>query len=156
MCSSKKGISAHQLMRNLEIGSYRTAWFMAHRIRWALGQEPIASKLAGIVEIDETWIGGKQRFTREAGQKGMQKGQNPRENKAPVVAILERNGNVHSRSVDRVTGDNLKPIIEETVEKGAVIMTDSATHLKFPVEEGHQHHKVNHFAKRVRAPRRRD
>src|SRR5215469_5196364 len=37
MCTSKKGISAHQLMRNLELGSYRTAWFMAHRIRWALG-----------------------------------------------------------------------------------------------------------------------
>src|SRR5690349_4129121 len=53
MCSSKKGISAHQLWRNLwgtndegkQLGSYRTAWFMAHRIRWALGQEPLASKL---------------------------------------------------------------------------------------------------------------
>jgi transposase-like protein len=69
MCSSKKGISAHQLMRNLEIGSYRTAWFLAHRIRWALGQEPIKTKLAGIVEIDETWVGGKQRPVRmEPGQ----------------------------------------------------------------------------------------
>ena len=52
MCSSKKGISAHQLMRNLEIGSYRSAWHMAHRIRWAMGQEPLASRLAGIVVVD--------------------------------------------------------------------------------------------------------
>jgi len=70
MCSSKKGISAHQLWRNLwdvdpktgkQAGSYRTAWFMAHRIRWALGQEPMASKLAGIVEVDETYVGGRVR-----------------------------------------------------------------------------------------------
>ena len=70
MCSSKKGISAHQLWRNLwgvnpetgkPYGSYRSAWFMAHRIRWALGKEPVASKLSGIVEIDEAYIGGKFR-----------------------------------------------------------------------------------------------
>lgn len=61
MCSSKKGISAHQLMRNLELGSYRTAWFMAHRIRWALTQEPIKEALGGIIEMDETYIGGKRR-----------------------------------------------------------------------------------------------
>lgn len=70
MCSSKKGISAHQLWRNLwgvdeetgkPKGSYKTAWFMAHRIRWALGQEPGVSRLAGIVEIDEAFIGGRRR-----------------------------------------------------------------------------------------------
>src|ERR1700730_7185743 len=71
MCSSKKGVSAHQLMRNLEIGSYRSAWHMAHRIRWALGQEPIASKLAGIVEIDDTWIGGKLRLGAGRNEKGV-------------------------------------------------------------------------------------
>ena len=70
MCRSKKGISAHQLWRNLwginpktgnPNGSYRTAWFMAHRIRWALGQEPLASKLAGIIEIGKTFLGTKKR-----------------------------------------------------------------------------------------------
>jgi len=61
MCSSKKGISAHQLMRNLDLGSYRTAWFMAHRIRWALTQEPIKEALDGIIEVDETYVGGKLR-----------------------------------------------------------------------------------------------
>jgi transposase-like protein len=68
MCSSKQGISAHQLWRSLwdvdpetgrQTGSYRTLWFMAHRIRWALAQEPLASKMAGIADADETYIGGK-------------------------------------------------------------------------------------------------
>jgi transposase-like protein len=78
MCSSKKGISAHQLWRNLwgvdsegrQLGSYRTAWFMAHRVRWALGQEPLASKLTGIIEIDETWDGGRRRFGQRFGDDG--------------------------------------------------------------------------------------
>jgi Transposase zinc-ribbon domain len=70
MCSSKKGISAHQLWRNLwgvdeetgkPRGSYRTAWFMAHRIRWALGRQPALSKLARVIEVDETYVGGKHR-----------------------------------------------------------------------------------------------
>src|SRR3990167_9869511 len=63
MLSSKKGISAHQLMRNLDIGSYRSAWFMAHRIRWALTREPVKKTLSGIVEVDETYIGGKPRHS---------------------------------------------------------------------------------------------
>src|SRR5207248_1593051 len=60
MCASKKGISAHQLHRMLDL-SYKSAWFMCHRIRFAMGQEPLASKLSGIVEADETFIGGKPR-----------------------------------------------------------------------------------------------
>ena len=70
MASSKKGISALQLMRNLEIGSYRSAWFMAHRIRWALTQEPIKGALSGIVEVDETYIGGKLRTGSHAVKPG--------------------------------------------------------------------------------------
>ena len=60
MASSKKGISAHQLMRNLELKCYQSAWFMAHRIRWVLTQEPVKAVFDGIVEIDETYIGGKR------------------------------------------------------------------------------------------------
>ena len=60
MCSSKKGISAHQLHRTLGV-TYKTAWFMAHRIRLAMMQEPIAGLLEGTVEADETYVGGKER-----------------------------------------------------------------------------------------------
>ena len=60
MASSKKGISAHQLHRMLKL-TYRSAWFMAHRIRYAMSQEPLSSKLQGIIEVDETYVGGRFR-----------------------------------------------------------------------------------------------
>jgi hypothetical protein len=53
LCASKKGMSAHQLHRMLEV-AYRSAWFMAHQIRYTMSQEPLSSKLEGITEIDET------------------------------------------------------------------------------------------------------
>lgn len=56
MAASKKGMSAHQLHRMLGI-AYKSAWFMAHRIRWAMTQEPLAGRLDGIVEADETYVG---------------------------------------------------------------------------------------------------
>jgi hypothetical protein len=163
MCSSKKGISAHQLWRNLwgvdpetgkQKGSYRTAWFMAHRIRWALGQEPLASKLAGIVEVDETYVGGKKRMD-SPGYKwspggrpkpGPRKGSNPREDKAAVVSILQRDGQVRSKHIERVTAENLKPMIDEIVDESAHVMTDSSTALR-SVPINHQHSQVNHKAK---------
>src|SRR5205085_2185878 len=62
LCASKKGMSAHQLHRMLGV-TYKTAWFMAHRIRYGMSQEPLASKLSGVVEMDEVYIGGKRRVT---------------------------------------------------------------------------------------------
>ncbi len=163
MCSSKKGISAHQLWRNLwgvdpetgkQLGSYRTAWFMAHRVRWALGQEPLASKLAGIVEVDETYIGGKLRadsnkYNVSASGRVKPKPGNQghwRDNKAPVVSILQRDGQVRSRHFERVTADNLQPMIEEVIDKSAHVMTDSASVLH-AAPTGQKHSKVNHKIK---------
>src|SRR5438876_12036831 len=60
LCSSKKGMSAHQLHRMLGV-TYKTAWFMAHRIRYAMEQPPFQTRLTGTVEADETYIGGKVR-----------------------------------------------------------------------------------------------
>src|SRR5271168_4981310 len=65
LCSSKKGMSAHQLHRMLKV-TYRSAWFMAHRIRYAMSQEPLSSKLDGIIEIDEAYGGGKRRHRNNA------------------------------------------------------------------------------------------
>jgi transposase-like protein len=76
MCSSKKGVSALQIQRELwgedEVtkkpkGSYRTAWFLCHRIRWVMTQTPVADLLKGVVEVDETYVGGK-----EKGRPGLQ------------------------------------------------------------------------------------
>ena len=148
MCSSKKGISAHQLMRNLEIKSYRAAWFMAHRIRWALTREPIAKRLRGIVEVDETYIGGKR---REHISRATKPGERPKDdpgpfaNKAAVFSVLKRGGSVRSFHVEHVTAKNLKPIVDEMVTKNAHLMTDSSTVLESAVGK-RKHSQVNHSA----------
>ena len=148
MASSKKGISAHQLMRNLEIGSYQTAWFMAHRIRWALTREPVKEVFDGIVEYDETYIGGKLRCWSQGtkpGERPMDY-RNPRDNKAAVATVLQRGGLVRSTHVERVTAKTIKPIIEEMVGKDAHIITDDAW-----VSKGfgkmRRHSTLNHSAK---------
>src|SRR6266478_4748184 len=69
ICASKKGMSAHQLHRMLGV-TYKSAWFMAHRIRYAMTQEPLSSKLTGIVEVDETYVGGKRYFGPHATKPG--------------------------------------------------------------------------------------
>jgi transposase-like protein len=69
LCASKKGMSAHQLHRMLKI-TYRSAWFMAHRIRYTMAQEPLSSKLNGIIEIDETYVGGKLRVGPQTCETG--------------------------------------------------------------------------------------
>ncbi len=118
-CSSKKGIAALQLMRQLDLGSYRTAWFVLHRIRYALADPAFASfpKLGGrrrVVESDETWVGGKRR--------GM--GRHYTGNKAAVVSTVERGGRVRSRAVANVTADNLDAILRSGVHANTVLYTD--------------------------------
>ena len=101
MASAKKGISALQLQRQLGIGSYRTAWFMCHRIREAKKREPLAGLLSGTVEVDETYVGGKPR--PEPGQpRNAKRGRGTK--KTPVVALVERDGRVRASKVERVNG----------------------------------------------------
>jgi transposase-like protein len=118
LCSSKKGMSALQLQRELGLGSYRTAWYMAHRIRHAMRSEPSGPFLKGTVEVDETYVGGKPR-------KGTGKHKRGRgTKKTPVVALVERDGNVRAKPVEQVTAKNLKAAIRENVQQEARIVTD--------------------------------
>lgn len=99
MCSSKKGISAHQLHRTLGV-TYKTAWFMAHRIRFAMTQEPLSQRISGQVEVDQTYIGGKEKW-KHASKKvaGMQGGAG----KTPVFALVERGGALRAKKITRVS-----------------------------------------------------
>jgi transposase-like protein len=116
LCASKKGMSAHQLHRMLGV-TYKSAWFMAHRIRYTMSQEPLSSKLKGVIEADETFIGGKMKG------KGCYAA---RQKKAPVVALVERNGKARSFHFESVTAKNLRPVVKEHIEKGASLMTDDS------------------------------
>lgn len=86
MASSKKGMSALRLQRDLGIGSYRTAWFLAHRIREAMRAEPMAGALKRQVQCDETWVGGKPR----RGD-GKRHGQGVH-HKTPVLSLVKTGG----------------------------------------------------------------
>jgi transposase-like protein len=134
LCSSKKAISAHQMHRMLGI-TYKTAWFMCHRIRYAMMPMIGPDKLKGIVEVDETFIGGK------APQKRSYK------NKTPVIALIERGGDCHTRVVPTVTQKNLKLALAECVDKSAVINTDTSGASHGTVKTYAGHHQVNHTAK---------
>ncbi|MEP7365110.1 MAG: IS1595 family transposase [Acidobacteriota bacterium] len=146
LCASKKGMSAHQLHRMLGI-TYKSAWFMAHRIRYSMTQEPLSSKLDGIVEVDETYVGGKRRdpgFTRKPGERPIDR-PGPFEGKAPVVSVLQRGGRVQSLHVERVTSTTLKPIIKQMVDDAAHLMTDTSTVLRNMKRDGTAKHSlVNH------------
>ncbi len=118
MASSKKGISAHQLMRNLGLGSYRTAWFMAHRIREAM-KPAEADPLGGsgkIVEVDETFIGQKADMPKRRGFA----------HKHAILSLVERGGIVRSFHVEGTTAAHLMPIIRANIAKETAIMTDEA------------------------------
>jgi hypothetical protein len=110
--SSKKGMSAHQIHRMLKI-SYKAAWFLCHRIRFAFGDD--GNKLKGIVEADETFVGGvgdlKTKFSR----------------KIPVVVLLERGGRAKTRVVANVSQRNLGLALHECVDTSAIVNTDDHT-----------------------------
>ncbi|MBM3819083.1 MAG: IS1595 family transposase [Acidimicrobiia bacterium] len=118
LASSKKGISAHQLHRNLGI-SYKGAWFMAMRLRHAMAQGPMGDlMMKGDVEVDETYVGGKRKGTRR-GRPG------PESHKTPVVALVERkSGRVRAFPMPRVTAENLKQAVYSHVQRDATLMTD--------------------------------
>lgn len=142
LCSAKKGISALQLQRELDLGSYRTAWHLAHRIRHAMSKEPLAGLLKGTVEVDETYVGGKP---RPGSNEEVKRGRGTK--KTPVVALVERNGRVRARKVDRVDGATLKQAIRENVDRNSMIITDElASYRGIGDEFQRGHFTVNHSA----------
>lgn len=115
--TSKKGVSALEIQRQCQI-SYKSALFLMNRIRFAMAPDTSdAPKLQGIVECDETYIGGKPRF------KGTSKHGRGTE-KTPVFAAVERQGRIYRRVVTNVTGKTLKAAIREIVDPQARIVTD--------------------------------
>jgi transposase-like protein len=143
MAASKKGVSAHQLMRMLGLGSYRTAWFMAHRVREAMAErdpEPLGGK-GKTVEIDETFI-GKPDQTFVSG-KGWQ-GKRGTATKRKVLTMVERGGRAVSVKVEDLTVQTLKTVIGKHVVLDSTLNTDEAQFYKPIGKRFAEHQAVNH------------
>ena len=134
---SKKGFSAHQLHRSLGI-TYKSAWFMAHRIRLAMDEAP-EGPLGGpdsVVEADETYVGGKQRNRATRTVKP----------KKAVVALVERDGRARSFHVANVNAKTLRPLLFTNVDRSSALMTDESPVYTGIGREFSYHGTVNHSA----------
>jgi len=140
MCSSKKGMSSHQLHRMLGV-TYKTAWFMSHRIRESM-KDDTHKKTGGlggankVVEADESYVGGKakNRAHREP------------EAKKAVLSLVERGGKVTSFHVANVTAKTVRPIIVTNVNRASALMTDESLVYPKVGDEFSSHGTVNHSA----------
>jgi len=122
MNSSKKGMSAHQIHRSLDV-TYKTAWFMCHRIRLAMTKGPLSELLTGTVEADEAYVGGveknKHQYKKIKGTQGRST-----KTKTPVAVIVERDGNVVAHKVTSTDSATLQGHLKNNVDPSATIVTD--------------------------------
>ena len=137
MCESKKGMSANQLSRTLGV-AYRTAWYLCHRIREAMGNDSFdGPTLFGIVEVDETLVGGKA--------KGV--GRGSRKNKTWVAGAIQRGGKVRLERIPDVRRHTLHDFISRTVKDEAeAIYTDELKSYLGIADHDTRHETVNHSA----------
>lgn len=139
LCSSKKGMSSHQLMRLLDV-TYKTAWFMSHRIREAMApgdDVPPMGSDGGAVEADETYIGNKKDVEYRAGGAA---------HKMKVVTLLDRDSGRSKSTVipDRMTQEKVAKIVRDNVAKEARLMTDESNLYRKVGLELAGHEAVNH------------
>ena len=138
MCSSKKGVSAHQLGRTLEV-TYKTAWFLAHRIREAMRTGELApfGSQGGAVEADETYIGRKKNPGHHRAGGG--------HHKMKVLTLIDRDtGRAHSTVLETITIKEVAPILRANIAREASLMTDESPLYKKVGKEFADHQAVHH------------
>ncbi|MBN9346365.1 MAG: IS1595 family transposase, partial [Devosia sp.] len=148
MAASKKGISSHQLSRMLGV-SYKTAWFMSHRIREAMAVDPKSRGPMGgegkTVEMDETYYGPKDDQTpRTTKNKSTAHPKKPGYLKRTVMALVERGGEVRSFHVESANVETVKEVLFRNADRRSTLYTDQAQFYKQPGKDFDAHRSVNH------------
>lgn len=131
MSKSKNGVAAKELQRQLGV-TYKTAHRMGHKIREIMRNT--SAPFSGVVEADETYIGGKRPGKRGRGAEG----------KTPVIAVVERRGGVIAKVVDNVTTANVIGHIRKNVTPGTSICSDELAAYNYTTRLGYKHFRVNH------------
>jgi hypothetical protein len=141
MTTSKKGISSLQIMRQMGFGSYKTAWGMTHKVRAAMIQPQ--EKLGGIVEVDETWVGGKDR-NRHWKKRHHGKTGGAATGKTPVIGAVQRKGNVVTRVLERLTVEAATTFVNETVSNKVSLLATDAWDGYRRLNKNYPHQSVDH------------
>jgi transposase-like protein len=140
MSSSKKGVSAHQVHRMIGV-TYKTAWFLCHRVRVAMNLEPETDNgpdMGGegkIVESDETFVGGKKKNVHNG---------KPEPIKRPVLALVERGGKLRARHIPNVTAKSVRAVLKKHVKPETHLMTDTSLVAEHVGKGFKKHSAVNH------------
>jgi transposase-like protein len=145
MLTSKKGISALQIYRMLGFGSYKTAWYMCMRLRAGLANEEFR-KLVGVVEIDETYVGGKSR-NRHGPHDGSGGSGRGTKGKSAVIGAVQRKGSVVARVIDRVDLKTILRFVSETVSHKVSLLSHDDWIAYRALPKQIPHGTVNHSAK---------
>jgi transposase-like protein len=119
--SHKKGISSIQLGKDIGV-TQKTAWYMNHRVRHSLGWDT-DEKLSGVIEADETFMGGKESNKHQSKRTESTQGRSV-ETKTPIAGVVERGGEVRAKKVKDTSGSSLRKFVYENVERGSQLHTD--------------------------------
>ncbi|MDZ4859297.1 MAG: IS1595 family transposase [Candidatus Hydrogenedentes bacterium] len=147
VANCKNGVSSYEVARDLGV-TQKSAWFMLHRIRLAMQDESF-QKLTGIVEVDETLIGGKARFMHKKKKAKLKKGGRGSSGKVIVMGALSRTeGKVRTRVIESVKRSKLDPEVRKHVEKGSEIHTDALASYESLADE-YDHKVIDHAIRYV-------
>jgi len=140
-CASKKGVSALQISRQTGL-SYKSALFLMHRIRFAMTDDHAAPEpMTGEIEVDEVYLGGKEKNKHANKKTAHSQGG---ANKIPVVAMVQRGGNVRAEVMPTVNGKNLRKAMRENISKSAKLFTDESRIYSRVGNDFPSHETVNH------------
>ncbi len=142
--SHKKGISSHQLAKDLAI-TQKSAWFVLHRLRYAFNHPAFKEQLGEVVEADETWIGGKEK-NKHKNKRAKSQGKEWPDAKKPVVGVVQRGGNVIAQHITDLQGDTINSIVDLNVKKGSILVTDD-NYAYRRLEPNYPHLVIKHSAK---------